>query len=485
MRIQLLLLMLLTNICFAQQDAIAFKDLKQTFIVENNETLQSLFILRDKTSSLAVSLNNQQQVLDSMRISNPEKKYKVLLASTFQDQVGQLFWTTEKKNELLVQTINFATQSDSFKTEAFKLTRGSVLVEFSVADAYYFVTLDRKTVTIQFYKFSNDGSFKQIDVDMSQEKFLTSDFKNQNFADAIRIMRLIDVQPSSVFQFIDPKQTTALSSAAYYTKAYVNNNQLILTLDRNINVTDLLFFDLNDFSLQRKSIKKPVLTYYPNMDSNSFLLDDYLYQIKVNNDGFVLTVNDLDGNVINKLGTVRDEDISFAIGNIKQSNPGSSDFNREFDKTSQFMRKFQNLNGGLTVYNYGDSKILAIGAVGNERNSSGMTMIAVPASLGIAGAIVTSAVVTALDIWFFNPSLNNLDAYANRKVMFFNAALNQEMQPEQITLPDLALDQINAFLNDNKKQTSNYNLSFKNGVYYLGYYNNKQELYYWQAYQDN
>ena len=455
---------------YAQSNDIAIDKIKQSYLIENEQTNTSLFVLKEADSSLAVKLDAEQRTTDSLRIPNPEKKFRNLLAHTFKDDVAQLFWAPNNKKELLVQTIDLKNKTTKEEILPFTFKSQVRLTEFSYNNDYYIMSVKREQNILFFHQFKNDGTYHSTEVSLEGEKFHVASPQTFPFYRFILNNSENFSTPPLTFEFINPKQVTSLTVSASYRKAYIQDDQLILTIDNNPNLTYLLTFNLDNFSYERSSISKPMMVYTDRTKSNSFLFDHYLYQIKVNDTSLCLSVKDLNNNEIKQWKTTDGEEISYALGDVKQINPGSNN-PRTLEKTRQFIRKFQNLNGGLSVYNYKNNKLLSIGAVSMEPPKTSYATY-----FGLMGAIA--------DIALSKPSLNNLDAYANRKVMFFNTVLNNEWEPTTIDLQDLALDQINDFINEHQKDISQINLSIKNNVYYLGYYSKKEKVYQWKPFVD-
>ena len=136
-----------------------------------------------------------------------------------------------------------------------------------------------------------------------------------------------------------------------------------------------------------------------------------------------------------------------------------------------FIKKFNNLHCGVSVYTHNTNKLITIGSVSAQQQKSNFGMF-----FGFIGALV--------DIYLYNPSINNLDAYANRRTVHFNSILNNNFDTIQVHYGDLAIDKINNFIHHNHKQMGSINLSIKNNTHYLGYYSKNDKKYKWQSFKD-
>lgn len=477
MKIKVLFLIFLSAFSYAQNIPFSIDQLTESYVVENNKNLSSLLVLRTKKSSLAVRLDAENKVLDSLRIENSNKDYENLFAKTYDGTIAQFFWTDNAKKEYIRQTIDFNSKENTF-ANIFKISFKNQIniVEFSNNDTYYYVTLDKKTNIIHFHEFKNDGTYTDRQVDFSNEKFLSSDYKQLKFIDVATQYKGVDGASNFTFEYIIPEQVTAITFAASKRKAYLQNNTLVFTLDTNLNATDLIYFNLDDLSYIRKSISQPVLTFTYKMRSNSFLFEDHLYQFKLNDDGFILTVKDSNNNLKTSLGTMNDEEISYAIGKVKFQGVKKTEY-KEFENTNKFMRKFRNMKGGLTVYNYKGANLLAIGAVSSEESGNKGAVIG-----AVAGGFVGAFVGALISEMSHSATMNNYDTYTKRNVMYFNTAFNKQFELVNIDIEELPLDKVNTFIKGQGKDLSHINLLFKNNAYYLGYASKKDDKYNWKVF---
>ena len=390
--------------------------------------------------------------------------------------MAHLFWATNDLNEIKKQTLNFDTKTTSLQDFSIDFKKHYNIVEFKNNDNFYKVTYHKKSKELFVHSFLNDGSYQVKTIDVSKEVFITSDYKKITFDDILVGNSSGEKSIRQFFQFVDYTEYTALPTVASLRKAYVVDNNLVLTSDKSLNHTDLITIDLNTFELSRKTIQKPVISFINYMKSNSFIYDNAIYLLKINSDCLVLEIKDLNGNLINKLGTMADEDIVYSLQGIKQLN-GDVTKEKEITKTKNFIRKFQNLRGGLNVYDYKGKKLITVGAVGLEQNSN-------YATIGLIGFGVTGAVVGAiLDANISNNRFNNLDHYSNRKVVYFNTSVNSDLQVDKVELNILALEKISEFLRSNNK-VKHVNLTVKNKIYYLGYFSDNSNKYNWKPFVD-
>lgn len=466
----LCIVLIQTFLLNAQSNEISLDNLEQTFHIDNKTTEESILLLKTKDNTLLSYFDAQHQIKKSFTINNPESSFKQLIAYSLDGDVAQLFWSTTAKKNLFIQSINLETQIVTEKEEAYSIKGLFLLTEFSNGTSYFAITLKKNTNIIVIHEFKSDGTFQEHPIDLSNEKFYTlTPTKPFNLQNILSKTTNEDIIPNKI-QFIDQKQPSALSLATKLKKAYLKNQQLIITFDYNTNFTDILTIDLESKSYKKSIVTKPKMAYSSNTSSNSFIHDDFIYQVKANEDEFHFTIKTLNNELIKSWITKENENISYMVDGIKQFD-GDQNKYKSLGTTGAFIKKFNNLQGGLSVYTYNSNKLVTIGSVSAQQQKPTFGMF-----FGLIGALV--------DIYLYNPSINNLDAYANRRTVHFNSILNNNFETTHTHFGDLAIDKINNFINENHKQMSSINLSIKNNTYFLGYYSKNEKKYKWQSFKD-
>lgn len=203
--------------------------------------------------------------------------------------------------------------------------------------------------------------------------------------------------------------------------------------------------------------------YEIHLTSNSFFIDNKLYQIKSSPDLFYFTVKDLENNTIKKYSATANALIEFKNSEIYQEG-GDFGGKRILESSSQFIRKINNLNSGLSCYHIGQNTLITFGGVSAVQQSTGQVTFG---QFGLVGALVAVAV--------FNPTMNSFNSYSNRKVVKIEGLFDNEGNHINGELQPLAFDKIRTFFDKNNDVSSQ--TLFKMDAYYLGYYDNKTKEY--------
>ena len=138
-------------------------------------------------------------------------------------------------------------------------------------------------------------------VDLSDKTFINWDNKKTNLWDVVSGSTAFE--PSWFIQNILNERAPSLTFSANKRKAYTTDNTLILCLDRNKRFTQLISLNLTDLSASVKSFNQPFIPddEFDKTDSNTFLLEDKIIQMRINSEMMILSVKDLDGNEIKTL----------------------------------------------------------------------------------------------------------------------------------------------------------------------------------------
>jgi len=192
----------------------------------------------------------------------------------------------------------------------------------------------------------------------------------------------------------------------------------------------------------------------------------------------ILTVKDLEDNLI-KSYEASDENpiIDFKNSNYVQENGGTTK-TRILETSSQFIRKINNLNAGISCYKLNGNYLVTIGSVSQEQQQASTGAI-VGGMFGALGSIAGSMIDAAIS----NPTMESFNAYANRKVVYINGLFDKDSNHIKGEIDPLAFDKIRIFF-DKDTNVSSQTLYKLDNIYYFGYYDNKTKEYTIRKFRD-
>lgn len=466
-----ILLLLLSLFTFAQEivnsTPLMLKKRKEIFqIVDQKNSEVDLFTVDDQKIKL-IRLNATMQIIDSLSNVKPNKKvYRRMIGNTGSSLSPTLFWASSDYKKIAVQQFDLNSKNVKLNEIDLPLTNERYLQCFSLKSFFYIMTIVKDSDLLKLYAFDPSGKLEIKLLDASQIKFYGNDYFLKNLFDILKSNLLPFEAPFSLRK-IESEIPISLVQSANKRKCYYNEDQITITIDMNDGFTQLIFINLHNYSVSEKTIAKPKIKWdgegIPNFNSNSFLINDKLIQIKSSSDKFILTLKDLEEKLIKEYTITKDTEIGFKNTDIVQT---GGDFNgtRVLEKSSQFIRKVNNLNSGISYYRIGNKSLVTLGSVSEQQQSA----MAMGGMFGAAGAILAAA--------FNNSTLDSYDDYARRKVIKVDCLFDENFNHLPGVVPTLAFDKIRDFLA--KEDDFSLKTIFRlNEFYYLGYYDEDSKNY--------
>jgi hypothetical protein len=491
-----LVLMLSNLISFSQEATNSFplelKGNRDVFQIVNEANKNVSLFVSDRKEVSSFLLNESMQITDSIKTERPERKYTDIAGYINKDKNIRLYWSSEDHKEIYTQLYDTENHTVLNQEYALSLKNEKFVQNFSENNLFYMVTIVKESNLLKFYIFDIDGKMSEKTIDFNGFRFLDKDNHKSNFYSILREFKKA-LNASISLQKITPENTTSLTYSSNKRKCYLKNNKLTITIDLSIDFTQLIIIDLNTFTATEKFIKNPYI-YYENsleVDSNSFLMDDKLYQIKSSSSMLKLSIKTLDDTLLKEYTATETEPIDFKNSDIIQKGTVKSglfpiDNDRVLEKTKQFLRKLHNASCAISCYNLNGNTLLTLGSV-TDLNVGGVMMpMGAP---GFGGANFGSTSFPNFQFMYVNPTYDNFNSYKNRKVVFINCLFDKDNNHVSGELKPIAFDKIQGFLvEDDKQDTLSFFSNPENkeksktvfkldSNYYLGHYDNKTKRY--------
>lgn len=426
-------------------------------IVEENKKQVSLFF-SDKYKARTVRFDENFNIIDSLSTDRPSKEYDDVIGYSISGNKYYSYWSSSNNKEIASQCFDFEGKKVSLNTFKLEFSKEKPIERITINDVFYLVTIVKHTSILNFYVF-NDGKVEKKTIDLSARNFVSYDNQKVNLWEIFS--EVTDFDNGLSAQNILEETPPSLTFSANKKKAYVRNNHLIFTFDNNKGFTQLINININDFTYEVKSYAQPYIepTEFDMATSNSFLLKDRLIQIKLNTQLMYISVKDLAGNELKTFTSIADKEIDFKNSDIIQEN-GSIRNTRILDKSSQLLRKVSNLNPSLSCYSYNDKIYFTLGAVSLVQNNNSVIYGAMIG--GMAGALIGAAVSS-------NYSVNNLNSYNGRKVVYINCLFDSEFNHIDGEVKKLAFDELRFFANEKQDLLSQTVFKMNSKLYFGGY----------------
>jgi hypothetical protein len=456
----LIAFLLINAVSFSQEIVnsipIELKRDSQVFQSVDETSKELTLFIADKLKTKAIRLDAKMNIIDSLSASKSEKNQTKIIGNITGVNKTTLFFGSSNPKKITSQSFDFDSKAIIDKTFDLDIKDEIYLEKFSVNNTFIILHLVKSTNAFKLYVFDSAGNYDVKNIATNELKFYHRSNLYDTFADDF-----LPFEPSFSLQKISPESPTSLTDSAKKRKCYYDKKKIIITIDTNNNFTQLINIDLEKYIATGKIIKNTPYKSFntTELNSNSFLMEDNLYQIKTSSTKSILSIKDLEDNLIKEYEISANKSIDFKNSDIIQQN-GSAKSTKTIDETGPFIRKINNLNLGVSLYKINDKYFTTLGSVSEVRDSGP----AVGGMFGVVGVLMYYALS--------NPTLENFNAYANRKVVYFNSLLDKNGNHVKEDLKPLAFDKIQSFMMDKKDITSQ--TIFKiNESYYLGYYENK------------
>ncbi|GHA23299.1 hypothetical protein GCM10007103_00420 [Salinimicrobium marinum] len=331
------------------------------------------------------------------------KKFHLFLSNTKKDKFAKIF-------------LDFSSGESSFNEISLDLKEEKFLESISHNDSYFIFTLPDGSEVIKVYRFTQANPPTITSVNFSSAYYLNDKNRPAKLNDLFIAYKGF----SKVIEMgkMEMDQPNSIQQASKNVKTFVTGNKLIITLDENHYFTFLLEINLEDFQGTVERIEKPRLSEEINhTSSNSFVLDNHIYQIITTKDAIKFHVVDLENDkVINSHSVSRDEEIYFKNTPIIQEG-GFYTSHREYDKTAKFIRKMKNLPVAITALEQ-DGKFQITMGSSLEKQATPMM-----GGFGMAGAMVSVAPGMAVG---FNPMFFGYKTYSFSRTVEIKGLFDKE-----------------------------------------------------------
>jgi hypothetical protein len=458
-----LIFLLLTSLAaFAQElvnsTALKLKKNSDVFQIVNNEKKTVTLFLSNNEKVKAINLNENMQIVDSISAEKPNTKtYATMIGYNRSNDGTRLFWSSNNDENIFTQFYDFNNRTTTTNVHKLVLKNEKVIQKFSEDENFYMLTVLKNSNNFKLYIFDKEGNYSEKIITTEGFHFFTSDYKKSDLYEVLAESFLPFEAPFSL-QNINVENQILLADATKKRKCYFNKNQIVITLDTNIDFTQVILIDLKNFIASEKMIKKPFLVGNREfLNSNSFYFDNKLYQIKTSSGNFYFTIKDLEDNILKEYFANKTIPIKFKNTEITEGG-GSLRVKRTLANSPLFILKANNLHLGVSCYQIGQNTLITFGGVSELEQS-------IEAKSGEA---LTENLV-------FNPITASFNSYSNRKVVKFEGLFDNQGNHIKGKLQPSAFDKIMTFFDKNNDISSQ--ALFRTDAYYLGYYDNKTREY--------
>jgi len=315
-------------------------------------------------------------------------------------------------------------------------------------------------------KFSGYG-------DISSHKY-NSDFNEiiQNH-ESYTLSGLFDSQGGAI-QKIDASIPVSLYLASAKNKAYLINEEIIITIDYFSGITYYLAINLLQNTHKLQSYPCDIDNHLAK--SNSFIYDNTLFQLSVDKDELSLNIIGLtDTNRIVKYYAPKTEKIGFSNSSMEQRNEkegflyGKPDIT-DIKKTKRFLKIVSKMKPAISVFRKKEDFQILLGGVAEIHQAAGVASKPILASGGEMTVGTSGNLIMPEPVYHF-PTNYSFSSYSSRKSAYLSSIINSSsFQHMSKSISKYTYNYIIDYTNympDNQGLVTIFKMS---GDYYLGYY---------------
>lgn len=412
-----------------------------------DDSTDELYVLAaDKDNTTLLKYNSALFFTDSLK-TKTDKNYPVVIGKSFNHKKNIVFyWATENYKKVMAVTYDFDQRITATIFFDIPFTDENILASFEQNNQLYFLSYQKKDKQLKLYILRGNRYDEKI-LDFSAFKL------NLQGSAPATIAEYLATNP---IEIIDNDFFTPLFLAVNKIKIYPLKDKLLITLDPFSLQTQAFEIDWNTFAITEKLFPQPTLTSGAGK-SNSFYVQEKLYQFKVNETQLVLAKHDYQGiEPVLSYSVLESEQISFKNSPLYYQN---ADYQtQEIKNTQKFLKRLNNKSAGISVYEMQGDLLFTVGGTNNVVSYDGLAL----GALITIGGLMLGGDVPLPDTGF-NEVLQNV---------YFECRFDTEFKSKKLPFSPLAIDFMSGFLQENSAITLQNTIKYKD-YFILTYYDSK------------
>ncbi|MEP6932016.1 MAG: hypothetical protein ABI850_18475, partial [Flavobacterium sp.] len=326
---------------------------------ENNSTHEVFVFVMAQGNFTILKYNSALFLRDQFTGPATYFESRSLMGYSFsEDGNPTLYWFSEESKNIIIVKYYFESKTSKALKFEFPNTVQSIVTQYQKDNSFNFLTQHKTEPKLILYVFKNG---------IVEEKILDfSPFTFQNRKTQARTFNQILLE--NPIEKMEPGEYNPLFKTISKTKMYLLSDRIILTLDQNIERTQLFDIDLTNLDIKEKNFAQP-LSEKAARSSNSYYHENKLYQINANEDELLFDIKDLDSKeAIKSIAVSKNDTILFKNSPLMIQRDDYSP--RELKNTSKFLQHLSDLDLGVSVFKNKKNLFITIGGISKPTNQS-------------------------------------------------------------------------------------------------------------------
>jgi len=438
------------------------------FTIVDEQTGNFAVFLDDENKLYGFLYDTDLKLINRFTSEGLPKKYSEIVGYSINGEMIRLFLKDNRDKRFGSVLFNFSNGTTEETLYDFKL-KDEVYVEgYSNTSTFHLITMSKESSLFNLYLFEEGSQLKKETIDLSDERFIDN-FGNQQNLNRIMAWGGARQTSGSLYSFkvdkIDAHSPNSIETVSEIVKMYPGDSGFQISVETE-DLTYLIDISTKELDYLLKKIEKPRLS-ENSPNSNSFILDDKIYQISSTRDEMAFSIKSLDNNEeLKSILVGKDDEIYFKNTPIIQEGGTYSNY-REMEKTSKFLRRLSKEDIGIAVTEHKNHYIITMGSKKDvQRGGGGMMMPGFGIPIATAGSFTV----------MFNPTFFAYGSYSNTKATQIECIFDENFNHKEGEVPSNVFDKIHDAAENFPKKTAETIFKLKEN-YIWGYYNKKLDKY--------
>jgi hypothetical protein len=363
-KLYLVFLFFISLSCLAQEEVTSVINnlktseslIKSTFASVNEFNDGFSVYLQDSDSVYGYLFNAKYENISKIKTEALRNKYKVFLGSTANNLVHYIYFSNNKNTKFSAHSFDFHNKIALRKEIDLSIENEKFLQAFTYKNIFYILSIGKDQSLIYLYVFDQSNYTRQI-INLSEITFLSWLKQKTSLYNVLN--------REGTFSKIVKDIPNSIKNSFKYSKLYLSNDKLVITLDQRFEFTEMISINLKDYSHTFETINH-------NQEddlnlifkrSNSFLVDSLLFQASIIKEKFVFSIKNINSKkALKEISFNRDKILSF-------ENPNAIPDKKNKKKAKHFLRNFTNNIAGIDIQKHDNTYQVKIGSYKNVPNN--------------------------------------------------------------------------------------------------------------------
>jgi len=444
--------------------------------VQNNTTNELSVFFTEGKRTHAYLFDEYFNKIDSLSTEDKRRKYKQVIGNGTNEQ-GEyiIYFSNQSKTKFAAITFSFITKETNFQEFEFELEHEKFIQTTHVGNAFYILTIEKKSSIFNTYRFENNQIHVVNRIDLDQEFFVDAEENIVKLYDLITSASgFYNLGKSVDIVKINTTNPTTLEVAAQPTKLYTRPYGFLISFDENKHKTQLLDFNLEQSSYHFYEIEKPLSNIVADKKkTNSFVHENTIYTIaNVENLIYLQSKDIITGDLINEHSVYPQDSIWLKNSPIVQTG-GEFSNHRELKKTEKIFRKINLGPAGISVFKTEDFTEVTYGGIKESKGNPALFFPGFGIPIAASGGLAVGL--------YINPAFFAFESFTNTKAIKIEALFDDSFQHIEGTIPKNAFDKIKIFQEKEKVSRNGKTIFSLNDKYIFGSYDSWKKTYtFWE-----